>query len=535
MRRRIFVLGLSLAAFFLPATGWAQSGPTQRELNDAAHSTENWLHPNHDYAGTRFVDLKHINAQNANSLRPVCMYQSKERVPSQSSPLVYNGVLYFTTMHYTLAIDATNCKLRWEHFWEEKSTEPFRTSRGAAIKDGMIVRGTDDGYLLALNAETGKEIWSKQIANPKQGYFFSMPPLLYEDLVVIGTAGSEWAAKGWVGAFRLKDGESVWRFNTVPDPGAPGSETWGKDPEILNHGGGSIWTPFSFDLEKGWVYVPVGNPGPDFFDDVRPGANLYTSAVVALNVRDGKMQWYVQTVPHDIHDWDLPQVSPLFRTTAKGKTRNVVPASGKDGLLRLYDRDTHELLYSVAFARRENVDKPLGAAVHVCPGALGGAEWNGPAYDAASNTLFEPTNDWCNFIEKDKEAPHFNKGLYLGGLPKMDPWEKALGRLTAFDASTGSERWRYSAAKPMLAGVTVTSGGVLFTGEANGDFLVMDSSNGKALYRFDTGGPVAGGVVTYQIQEKQYVAVVSGFISDFFALTGGDQGGTPTVVLFSLP
>jgi len=535
MRMRKSRLAVALLALMMPAGVRGQSGPTQQELNDAARSTENWLHPNHDYAGMRYVDLKQINASNASSLRPVCLYQSKERVPAQSSPLVYKGVLYFTTMHYTLAIDATNCKLRWEHFWKQQGEEPFRTNRGAAIKDGILVRGTDDGYLLALNAETGELIWSKQIADPKQGYFFSMPPLLFEDLVVIGTAGSEWAAKGWVGAFRLKNGEPVWKFNTVPDPGGPGSETWGKDPQYLMHGGGSVWTPFSFDLEKGWVYVPVGNPGPDFFDEVRPGANLYTSSLVALDVHDGKMQWYVQTVPHDIHDWDLPQVSPIFRTTAKGKTRNVVAASGKDGLLRLFDRETHEQLYSVPFARRENVDLPLGDAVHVCPGSLGGAEWNGPAYDPAGNTLFEPTNDWCNFIQKDKQPPQFDKGLYLGGLPKMDPWEKALGRLTAFDASTGTERWRYSSPKPMLAGVTVTSGGVLFTGEVTGDVLVLDTSNGKVLYRFATGGPVAGGVITYRISGKQYVAAISGFISDFFALTGGDQGGTPTVILFSLP
>src|SRR5262249_39291737 len=155
--------------------------------------------------------------------------------------------------------------------------------------------------------------------------------------------------------------------------------------------------------------------------------------------------------------------------------------------------------------------------------------------DPATNTLFEPTNDWCNIIEKDKEAPQYNKGLYLGGSPTFDPWDQALGRLTAFNASDGSERWRYSAPKPLLAGVTVTSGGVLFTGEITGDFAAIDSSTGKFLYRFNAGGPIAGGVITYQVQGRQYVAAVSGFISDFFALSGGDQGGTPTIVLFSLP
>ena len=524
----IFQLSLSIAAS-------AQTGPAQKELNEAAQSKSNWLHPNHDYAGTRFVDAQQITPANVASLRPVCMYQSKERVPSQTSPLVYEGVLYFTTTHYTVAIDATDCHLRWEHVWKPRAKEVFPPNRGAAIKDGKIIRGTADGYLFALNSRTGELIWSRQIADSKQGYFFSMPPLVYMDLVVIGTAGSEWAAKGWVGAFRLADGAPVWKFNTIPDPGQPGSETWGKDPEIMAHGGGSVWTPFSFDLERGEVYVPVGNPAPDFYDEVRPGANLYTSSLVALDVLSGKMKWYFQTVPHDIHDWDLPQVSPVFATTVNGKMRNVVAASGKDGLLKLLDRDTHELLYSVPFVTRENVDVPLGDAVRVCPGPLGGAEWNGPAYNPATNTLFEPANDMCSVIKKDKEPPRYDADFYMGGVPTLDSWDKARGRLTAFDASTGKERWRYDARKPMLAGVTATSSGLLFTGETSGDVLAFDAGSGKVLYRFNVGGPVAGGVITYEIQGTQYVAAVSGFMSKFFEFNGADQGGTPTVILFSLP
>ena len=532
-RRHCLMAGIALLG--LPMLTCAQGGPSQKQLNEAAASKENWLHPNHDYAGLRFVDTKQITAANVAALRPACMYQSKERVPAQSSPLVYDGTLYFTTTHYTVAIDATSCRLRWEHAWQPRAKEVFPPNRGAAIQDGKIVRGTADGYLLALNAKSGALIWSQPAADSKSGQFLSMPPLIYEDLVVIGTAGSEWAAKGWVGAFRLSDGAAVWKFSTIPEAGEAGSETWGKDPEIAAHGGGSVWTPFSFDLERAEVYVPVGNPAPDFYDEARPGANLYTSSLVVLDARSGKMKWYYQTVPHDIHDWDLPQVSPVFTTTVAGKKRRVVAASGKDGLLKLIDRDTHEQLYSVPFVTRENVDVPLGDAIRVCPGPLGGAEWSSPAYDPMSNTLFEPANDWCAVIQKDKTPPHFDADMYLGGLPHMDPWEKARGRLTAFDASTGKERWRYDAAKPMLAGVTATSAGLLFTGESSGDVIALDASSGKVLYRFNAGGPVAGGVITYEIRGKQYVAAVSGFMSKFFELNGGDQGGTPTVTVFSLP
>lgn len=535
MAVRILRFAAAMIFLVVPVVTSGQSGPTQRELDDAGFSAGNWLHPNHDYAGTRFVDVKQINRQNVSSLSPVCMFQSDERVPSETNPLEYNGILYITTTHYTVALDASDCRVRWKYFWKARDTEPFLTNRGAAIKENKIVRGTADGYLIALDAGTGELLWSHQIADPKEGYFFSMPPLIYEDRVVIGTAGSEWAMKGWVGAFELKNGELIWKFNTVPDMGQPGSETWGKDPEVIRHGGGSVWTPFAFDREKGWVYVPVGNPAPDFFDDARPGANLYTSSVVALDVHTGKLEWYYQTVPHDVHDWDLPQVSPIFQATVGGKARNVVAASGKDGLLRLIDRDSHEQLYSVPFTTRENVEAPLGPPVRVCPGVLGGAEWNGPAYDPVSGTLFEPATDWCNVIQKDKQAPRSGEGLYLGGLPQFDPWEKARGWLTAFDASTGKERWRYASSKPMLAGVTATSAGLLFTGEAAGNFIALDAANGRVLYRFNTGGPVVGGVITYEIHGEQYVAVMSGFISDFFARGGGTAGGTPTLILFALP
>ena len=195
-----------------------------------------------------------------------------------------------------------------------------------------------------------------------------MTSLAFEDLVIVGPNGSEYGVKGWIGAFRLSDGQQVWKFNTIPDDGEPGADTWGNIDARLK-GGGAIWTTPSLDSAKGLVYVPVGNPAPDFFANQRPGANLYTNAMVVLNARTGELQWYKQGVPHDTHDWDLPVVSPLFNANIGGISRDVVTIGGKDGLLRLVDRETHDQLYAVAVTTRSNVDEvPTEQGVYACPG-----------------------------------------------------------------------------------------------------------------------------------------------------------------------
>jgi alcohol dehydrogenase (cytochrome c) len=289
------------------------------ELNNAATDGTNWLYVDHDYRGQRYTPLDQITAKNATDLMQVCSYSFPEKQPAQSAPVAYEGTLYVTTAHYTVALDGVSCKVLWQHKWEPKTAETFATQRGAAIKDGKVVRGTGDGYLLALDAKTGTLLWSREIAKSSDGYYISMPPLIHDDLVLIGPGGAELAAKGWVGAFRLGDGAPVWKFSTVADPGEPGAETWGGDPNVLKHGGGTIWTAMSFDSDKGLLYVPVGNPAPDFYDKVRPGKNLYTVAIVALDASNGRLAWYYQAVPHDVRDYDLTHVAPVFTTTLNGQ------------------------------------------------------------------------------------------------------------------------------------------------------------------------------------------------------------------------
>jgi len=498
-----------------------------------------WLYVDHDLAGTRYSPLTQINTKNVSQLARVCTYSFPDKEPSQTAPIVSAGIMYLTTAHYTVALDGSDCHAIWMSKWSPRDYETLNTQRGAALAAGKIIRGTADGFLLALDTKDGQTVWANKIADSKKGYFISMPPLVHGDLVYIGPAGAEWASSGWVGAFRVSDGEQVWRFNIVPRDGEPGANTWGADPAVRKHGGGNLWTPMTFDEKKNLLYVPGGNAAPDIYDEGRPGPNLYTNSLIALDGATGRLAWYRQFIPHDVHDYDVTHVGPMFRTVIGGSTRDVVASTGKDGILRLLDRDSTDILYSVPFTSRVNAGAVVTATpVRVCPGPFGGQEWNGSAYDLKLNLLGVPTTDWCAEFKRDTAPPDAEKehahGFYFGGELKFDPWSAAHGRLTAFDASTGKEKWRYDAPKPMLAGVTVTAGDLIFTGELTSDLLALDARTGKVLLRSAVDGPSAGGVVTYDARGVQNVAIVSGFVGVFNSYAPDIGGANTTVTIFRL-
>jgi alcohol dehydrogenase (cytochrome c) len=501
------------------------SGPSQTEMLHPDSS--DWLYHTGTYAGTRFSSLALITTANADDLRVACAYQIGSTETFQTGPIVYQGTMYLTTPHETVAIDAATCRRRWQYTWQPRDEDLFPNNRGVAIKDGYVVRGTADGYLLALDAQDGSLLWARHIAHPDSGETITMPPLIVDSLVVIGPAGSENNVQGWVGAFRLTDGSPVWRFHTVPRPGEPGAETW-KNPYDIPMGGGAVWTPLSLDQTKGELYVAVTNPSPDMPAAMRPGKNLYTNALVALDVHTGALRWYEQLVPNDAHDWDLTQVSPLFRGTVSGRERSLIATAGKNGVLTVLDRDTHQRLYEVPVTTRFNVDKPIDKqGVRVCPGFLGGVEWNGPSLNPATGLLYVPAVDWCNTLKLADTVRLVPGELYIGGTMQFD--STSQGWLTAVDATDGTVRWRYRSAKPMVAAVTATAGGLVFTGEQTGDFLALDAATGQVRYRFYTGAGILGGVVTYAVNGVQYVATTSGGGSITFG-----RGGSPTVFVFGL-
>jgi alcohol dehydrogenase (cytochrome c) len=517
----------------LPADAGATpgtAGPDQRTLDDATASAD-WLMHTHDYAGTRYSPLDQVDVSNVSHLEPVCKFPVGENDTFQTGPIVYRGTMYLTTLTSTIALDAATCKKKWSHQWQLVGHISYPSNRGGAIKDGRFVRGTADGFLVALSSETGRQLWARRVADQNAGETLTMAPIIYDNVVLIGPAGGELNAKGWIGAFRLSDGAPVWRFNTIPHPGEPGYDTW-HNPKNIPVGGGSVWTPFSLDTATGELHVAVANPSPDFSAQVRLGDNLYTNSLVALDVPTGKLRWYKSLVPHDSHDWDLTQVMPLFTATINGKLRRLVATAGKDGQLRVLDRDTHAILYMTALTTIENADRPVTTTPsHVCPGVLGGVAWNGPSYSVRTGMLYVPAVDWCGTYSADDEVRYIPGRAYMGGDVEMDPIERGRGLVSAIDGATGVVKWKYRSSHPITSAVTTTAGNLVFVGELTGDFLALHAITGDVLYRSNTSGAIGGGIITYEVRGRQYIAAATGGASSFWQ---NKNRGAPTIVVFSL-
>ena len=351
-----------------PGAAPATTGPDQATLNARGRNRPTGCFTPTTTPARRFSPLQEINTTTAARLAPVCLFQVGERDNFQTGPIVYNGTMYVTTMISTIALDAATCRVKWRHRWQTRDDLGFQRNRGIGIKDGRVIRGTPDGYLLALNAETGAQLWARQVAKPADGETFSMAPVIFEDLVLIGPAGSENNLQGWVGAFSVADGSPVWRFNTVPKQGEPGFETW-KNPKGIPMGGGAVWTSFALDTQNGDLHVAVTNPSPDLPVHLRQGDNLYTNSIVVLDARTGKLRWHRQLVANDSHDWDVTHATPIFNATINGAPRRLVATAGKDGMLRALDRETHRVLYETPMTTRENAETPvITTPLRACPG-----------------------------------------------------------------------------------------------------------------------------------------------------------------------
>jgi alcohol dehydrogenase (cytochrome c) len=475
-----------------------------------------WGSYNNTPDGQRYSPLSQITPRNAAALRRVCTFDMGERAAMESGPVVVSGVLFVTTAKNTYAIDAATCALRWKHTYAYTPGPPFdlKVNRGVAYASGRLYRGANDGRVYALDASTGEEIWNVVAADPSRGETFPAAPAVWHGLVFIGNAGGDnFGVRGRMMALDGSTGGIVWSSELVARHGEAGA-SWPPETELFPRGGAASWTTYTVDTAAAIVYVSTGNAAPDFLPTVRAGENLHAYSVVALNARTGTIVRTYPVLLRDDHDWDVA-AAPALITTQGG--RDLLAVGGKDGHLYGFDRRSQAREYATAVSTIDNVEAPLTAeGTRFCPGVNGGVEWNGPAYLPRTNLLYVNSIEWCTTVSvAPVEKVRGRRGLPWTGSSALRrpfgvPDSTRSGWLTAVDADLGTVRWRYASPTPLVAGVTATAGGVVFTGDLSGDVLAFDAEDGKPLWRDSTGVPIGGGVISYAVGGRQLIAVAAG-------------------------
>ncbi|HET9046865.1 MAG TPA: PQQ-binding-like beta-propeller repeat protein [Casimicrobiaceae bacterium] len=508
---------------------------TSEMLQKAAADPKNWIHSNGNYSNTRFYPGAQINASNVAKMRPAFVFQTAVLESMETSPIVINGVMFLTTsFNHVYAIDAVT----GEEFWHYKhKMGPVTTyccgpnNRGVAVSEGTLYMGTLDAKLVALDAKTGKLLWEKQIADPDKGYSETMAPVVVDGKVLIGTNGGEYGIRGFVKAFDAKDGNLLWTFFTIPEKSEgvwakndltgrdmhrdieAEKAAYAKDSSFYQTLGGGVWMAPAVDLKTRTVFFVVGNPSPDLYGAIRPGDNLYTDSMVAVDLDKGTYKWHSQYIAHDV--WDLDAVSAVILTEAKDKSGKMVDVAihgGKTGHVYVHDRATGNLIrFSEAMVPQENMwVLPTKTGARMLPGANGGVEWSPMAINPKLRMTYA-ANLHQPMTYHVEEAPYpGGSKLWLGGAFKVIPGEEQSGRLVAVNIDTGKVAWSVKTPQPLIGGVLATAGDLVFNGEANGWFKAFDAKNGKELWRYNCGAGVNAPAVSYMVNGKQYVAVAAG-------------------------
>jgi len=486
-----------------------------------------WEGYNKTLDGQRYSPLTELNTTNVSTLSPICRVQIAARGAFEAGPVVVGGVILVTTATDTVALVATTCEVKWRHEYMRHRSPVFPVNRGVAYFGGRVFRGTDDGHLLALDVETGKLLWDSIVGDARLGEMVSGAPIAWNGLVIAGISGGDLGLRGRIVAFDALSGREVWRFHTIPSPEEVGANTW-RDTDWQAHGGGGSWSHFAIDETTGEVFVPVGNPVPDFVPSERPGSNLFTNSVVVLDAFSGKLHWWYQITPTDGLDHDLGAAPMLYRNS---RGESMVAAAGKDGYLYLISRTSHKLIARAAVTTADALPvMPTPEGVRSCPGIEGGVEWNGPAFDPVTNTVFVGAVDWCSIFASKPGTPWKPGTTAYGGTWRPSSLEAPTGWITAVDADNGAIRWKFHARSPVLGGLTPTAGGVLLGSDNSGNLYAFDIVSGKRLVTLDVGGSVSGGVVTFEHGGRQYVAVTAGNVSR--SMYGAV--GRPSVVVLAL-
>ncbi|SIT38572.1 PQQ-dependent enzyme-like protein [Paraburkholderia ribeironis] len=529
---------------------------SQEQLDRAATTTTAWLHSNGSYAQTRYYPGAQINKTNVSKLRPAFIFQTAVNESMETAPIVSNGVMFITTsFNHVYALDAATGKEFWHYKHKMGPVTTFccgPNNRGVAIAGDRLYMGTLDSKLVALDAKTGGVLWQSQIADPDQGYSETMAPAVVDGKVLIGTNGGEYGIRGFVKAFDANSGQLLWTFYTIPDTGQEGvwatKDATGRDEkrdiaaekkQLADKGGdfyktlgGGVWMTPAIDRQTHTVYFVVGNPSPDLYGAIRPGDNLYTDSLVAIDLDTGKYKWHYQYVPHDV--WDLDAVSPPVLIDVRDNNGKMIPGivhAGETGHVYVHDRATGRLIrYSEAMIPQENMwTLPTADGARMLPGANGGVEWSPIAFDPQTRLVYAANLHQPMTYQVEEAAYPGGSKLWLGGAFKVIPSEQQWGKLAAVNVDTGKVAWGYKTDQPLIGGVLATAGGLVFNGEGNGLFRAFDASTGKKLWEYQCGAGVNAPAVSYTLNGKQYVAVAAG------GNTQIDMKRGNTVLVFALP
>ena len=527
---------------------------SQAQLDGADKDAANFLHSNMSYAQTRFHPASQINTGNVGKLKPAFQFQTAVLESMETAPIVVDGVMYVTTsFNHVYALDATTGKEFWHYKHKLGSVTTYccgPNNRGVAVLGDRLYMGTLDSKLVALDARTGKLLWSSQVGDPEAGYSETMAPVAVNGKVLIGTNGGEYGVRGFLKAFDAQTGKELWSFATIPAKGHEGvwatkdatghdlhRDIAGEKAQLAKGGdfyktlGGGIWMAPAVDKDSNTVFFVVGNPSPDLYGAERPGDNLYTDSIVAIDLNTGAYKWHYQYIAHDV--WDLDAVSPVILTEAKdasGKVRKVAIHGGKTGHIYVHDRATGELIrFSEAMIPQESMFAlPTKAGTRMLPGANGGVEWSPMAVNPSLHLAYA-ANLHQPMTYHVEEAKYPGGKLWLGGAFKVIPGEKQWGRLAAVNLDTGKLAWKFDTEQPLIGGVLATAGGLVFNGEGNGLFRAFDAKSGKMLWEYQCGAGVNAPAVSYTVNGKQYVAVAAGGNTQLDFKRGN------TVIVFALP
>jgi len=538
--RRTTLVAASFTILF--ATFVVDAQVTPDRLVRAAQESQNWLMYSGGYFSQRYSPLREITTSNVKNLELKWILPNQVFGAWQSTPLVVDGTMYVTQRpNDVLAVDAKTGRVFW--LYRHTPSPDARVccgsnNRGVAILGDTVFLATLDARLIAIDARTGKPLWNVETGDPKLGYSLTMAPLVVKDKVLIGSGGGEFGIRGWIAAYDAKTGKQVWRTHTIPAPGEKGSETWKND--AWKTGGGSIWVTPSYDPELNLTYWGVGNAGPDWNPDQRPGDNLYTDSVIAADADTGEIKWHFQFTPNDAYDYDSVQIAVLADMTYRGAPRKVMLWANRNGFFYVLDRRTGEFLHGSPFvkvtwasgldAKGRPVQTPAPPGQPTWPGNQGGTNWYSPSFSPRTELFY--VSAWVDYATIfRREFQEYVPGRTFGGgggrqlLPvpnapgvrigrttPINNWTDAAGHgsVLAIDPRTGQTKWKFDQFDVSDSGILTTASDLLFTGGREGYFHALDARTGEQLWRASLGGQIVMGPITYAIDGKQYVSVISG-------------------------